>query len=171
MIEVAFLEGERTERVPASLLVDHPDATFLLDESSAADLTDVATPWINHEVVWNEQMIKRAVLWLVKETGKALLKLEDEDFRTRNLHSLLRHHGPAGNVAHRVFRWLMETIDYHPAGRERQRVICFSPHPDDDVISMGGTLIRMAEDGHEQRSPRSRRRRRRGGQKSSTNGA
>src|SRR5205085_10767447 len=64
-------------------------------------------------------------------------------------HQLLPHHGPAQKVAHRVFRWMMDTIEYHPAGRDPRRVICFSPHPDDDVISMGGTLIRLVEDKHE----------------------
>ena len=94
-------------------------------------------------------MIKRAVLWLCEKTGKALLKLDDDDFRNHGLHQLLRNHGPAERVAHRVFRWMMDTINYHPAGRQPQRVICFSPHPDDDVISMGGTLIRLVEDQHE----------------------
>ena len=143
------LEEEATDRVPASWLREHLDASCYVDTAAAGQLTGVATPWLRQSVEWDEATIKRAVLWLVEQTDKALLKLEDEDFRTRNLHSLLRHHGPAERVAHRVFRWLMETINYHPAGRESQRVICFSPHPDDDVISMGGTLIRMAQDGHE----------------------
>src|SRR6185503_16012811 len=77
------------------------------------------------------------------------LKLTDDDFLNHNLHQLLRHHGPAQKIAHRVFRWLMDTIEYHPAGKEKKRIICFSPHPDDDVISMGGSLIRLVEDGHE----------------------
>jgi len=77
------------------------------------------------------------------------LKLDDDDFRAHNLHQLLRHRGPAQALAHRVFRWMMDSIEYHPAGRDPQRAICFSPHPDDDVISMGGTLIRLVEDGHD----------------------
>jgi glucosamine-6-phosphate deaminase len=88
-------------------------------------------------------------LWLCEKAGKALLKLDNDDFRKHGLHQLLRNHGPAERVAHRVFRWMMDTINYHPAGRQPQRVICFSPHPDDDVISMGGTLIRLVEDQHE----------------------
>jgi glucosamine-6-phosphate deaminase len=100
-------------------------------------------------VAWTDALIKRAVLWLSEKTNKALLKLDDNGFREHNLHQLLRHHGPAQRVAHRVFRWMMDTIEYHPGGRERKRVICFSPHPDDDVISMGGTLIRLVEDQHE----------------------
>lgn len=143
------LEGEITDRVPASYLQEHHDTWVLLDTAAAGKLTAVATPWVLGNVEWSRQRIKQAVLWLTEQTGKALLKLDDNDFRQHNLHQLLRHHGPAQEIAHRVFSQLMQTIEYHPAGREPQRVICFSPHPDDDVISMGGTLIRLVEDGHE----------------------
>lgn len=142
-------EGPATARVPASLLQEHDDATVLLDAASAKDLTACSTPWVLGDITWTEALIKRSVLWLAEKSGKALLKLDDDDFLNHNLHSLLRHHGPAGALAHRVFLWMMNTIEYHPAGKERRRVICFSPHPDDDVISMGGTLIRLVEDGHE----------------------
>ncbi len=145
----AAAEGPITERVPASFLRDHTDVAFFLDPSAAAELTGVATPWVLGNVEWTEPMIKRAVLWLCQQTGKALLKLDGDDFRNHNLHQLLRHHGPAQRIAHRVFKWMMNTIEYHPAGRDRQRVLVFSPHPDDDVISMGGTMIRLIEDGHE----------------------
>ena len=122
---------------------------FLLDDPAARGLPGWATPWVLTEVVWTEEMIKRAVVWLCEQTGKALLKLDDEDFRNHNLHWLVRHHGPAPQLAHRMFKWMMNTINYHPAGQKKKRVICFSPHPDDDVISMGGTLIRLNDDGHE----------------------
>ncbi len=89
------------------------------------------------------------MLWLCGQTQKALLKLDGDDFRHHNLHQLLRDHGPSARLAHRVFRWMSETIEYHPGGRQPRRILCFSPHPDDDVISMGGTLIRLIEDGHE----------------------
>jgi glucosamine-6-phosphate deaminase len=143
------VEGEVTDRVPASFLSEHPNATALVDAAAASRLTGVATPWVLGNVEWTDALVKRAVLWLVEQTGTALLKLDDNDFRDHNLHRLLRHHGPAQKLAHRVFRWMMDTIDYHPAGQEPKRVICFSPHPDDDVISMGGTLIRLVEDGHQ----------------------
>jgi glucosamine-6-phosphate deaminase len=143
------LEGPETDRVPATLLRGHSDVTFMVDAAAASAMTGVATPWLLGNIEWNDQIIKRAVLWLCERTGKALLKLHDNDFREHNLHQLLRHHGPAQTLAHRVFRWMMDTIEYHPAGREPKKVICFSPHPDDDVISMGGTLIRLIEDGHE----------------------
>ncbi len=142
-------EGPSTPRVPACYLREHPDATLLVDSAAGSKLTATVTPWLLGNVDWTDALIKRAVLWLSEKTGKALLKLDDDDFRQHNLHQLLRHHGPAQSVAHRVFRWMMDTIEYHPAGRERKKIICFSPHPDDDVISMGGTLIRLVEDRHE----------------------
>ncbi len=137
------------EHLPASLLRHHSDAAFLLDEAAAAQLSAVATPWKLGPVSWTDPLVKRAVLWLCEQTGKALLKLDDDDFRAHGLHQLLREQGPASRLAHRVFRWMMDTIVYHPAGKEPQRVLVFSPHPDDDVISMGGTLIRLVQDGHE----------------------
>jgi glucosamine-6-phosphate deaminase len=142
-------EGPVSPRVPASYLQEHADATVLVDASAGNQLTSSQTPWALGSVEWTDALIKRAILWLCDQTGKALLKLTDEDFRNHNLHQLLRHHGPAPKVAHQVFQQLMGTIVYHPAGKERKRVICFSPHPDDDVISMGGTLIRLVDDGHE----------------------
>lgn len=142
-------EGPVSDRVPASYLQDHGDAAVLVDGAAGKELTGVRTPWLAGNVQWDDTLIKRAMLWLCDQTNKALLKLSDEDFRQHNLHQLLRHHGPAPALAHRVFRWMMDTIEYHPAGKQPIKCICFSPHPDDDVISMGGTLIRLVEDGHE----------------------
>lgn len=143
-------EGPVSPRVPASYLKEHADATFYLDPASAGELTAQKTPWMVGPVDWNKTMVKRAVLDLCRESEKALLKLDDNDYRAHNLHALLRRKGPAQKISHDVFKWMMDTIDYHPAGKEKsKRVICFSPHPDDDVISMGGTLIRLNEDQHE----------------------
>jgi glucosamine-6-phosphate deaminase len=148
-------EGSVTPRVPATYLLEHDDATVLVDAASGKDLTCRATPWFSGSVDWTPEAIKRAVLWLCERTNKALLKLDDDDFRNHNLHQLLRHHGPGHKLAQKVFDWMMGTITYHPAGLseanggETKRAICFSPHPDDDVISMGGTLIRLCEDKHE----------------------
>jgi glucosamine-6-phosphate deaminase len=142
-------EGPVSDRVPASLLRTHGDLTILVDGAAASKLTARATPWAVGRVAWDDHLIKRALIWLCGETGKALLKLEDRDFREHNLHELLRRQGPAERLTQRVFRSLMSTIEVHPAGCEPKRIICFSPHPDDDVISMGGTLIRLVEDGHE----------------------
>jgi len=143
------VEGPVSDRVPASYLQEHSDASVLMDGAAANELAGFATPWLLGDVSWDGPMIKRGVLWLAEQTGKALLKLDDNDFRNHNLHHLLRHHGPAPELAQRVFRWMMDTIEDHPAGSGPRRVICFSPHPDDDVISMGGTLIRLVDDGHE----------------------
>ena len=143
------VEEPISDRVPASFLQEHDDVSVLADTAAGSALTGVSTPWVLGKVTWDESTVKRAVLWLAEQTGKALLKLGDDDFRRHNLHHLLRHHGPAPKLAHRVFRLMMDTIEDHPAGKEADRVICFSPHPDDDVISMGGTLIRLVEDQHE----------------------
>lgn len=144
------VELPASNRVPASALQEHADSTVLVDSAAAGDLTGYATPWLLGNIEWDDALIKKAVLWLCEQTGKALLKLDDDDLRAHNLHQLLRHHGPAQKLAHRVFRWMMKTIEYHPAGKQPgKKCICFSPHPDDDVISMGGTLIRLVEDGHE----------------------
>ncbi len=142
-------EEPPTARVPASFLQEHSDATVLADVAAAGELICCKTPWKLGDAHWDNTLIKRATLWLCEQTGKSLLKLDDDDFRKHNLHHLLRHHGPAQKLAHKVFLLMMETIDYHPATKEKKRVICFSPHPDDDVISMGGTLIRLVEDQHE----------------------
>ncbi len=143
-------EGPATKRIPATLLKEHSDCVVLVDEAAAAHLTAKQTPWKCGAVNWTEDLIRRAVLWLCQQTNKALLKLDDDDFRGHGLHQLLRKHGPAQSIGHQVFRLMSQTINYHPAGKgETKRVICFSPHPDDDVISMGGTLIRLNDDGHE----------------------
>lgn len=151
----AVLEEAATERVPASLLQEHASAAVVVDGAAAQLLTARATPWLTGPQTWDNALIKRAVLWLCQAAGKACLKLADEDFLDHGLHQLLRELGPAERLARRVFDSMMATIEPHPAGvagasgTPRKRVICFSPHPDDDVISMGGTLIRLNEDGHE----------------------
>ncbi len=148
-IVVETLEKPVNDRVPASYLQEHGDVRVLLDAPASSLLKGASTPWLLGNVVWSDDLIKRATLWLCKQTGKALLKLDSDDFRAHDLHQLLRHHGPAEIIAQRVFRWMLDTIDYHPAGQQPKKTLCFSPHPDDDVISMGGTLIRLMEDKHE----------------------
>ena len=143
------LEKPITDRVPASYLQEHGDVRVLMDKPAASLLRGASTPWLLGDVTWSDELIKRAALWLCSQTGKALLKLDADDFRAHDLHQLLRHHGPAEAIAQKVFRLMLDTIDYHPAGTERKKAICFSPHPDDDVISMGGTLIRLIKDGHD----------------------
>ncbi|MBR5626761.1 MAG: glucosamine-6-phosphate deaminase, partial [Thermoguttaceae bacterium] len=143
------IEAPASDAVPASWLRNHQDISFILDSSAAAQLQDIAAPWTTHQVEWDNRMIKRAVLWLCKQTGKSLLKLTDKDFRAYGLHQLIRLHGPASQISNQVFHWMFDTIEYHPGGTVRKKILAFSPHPDDDVISMGGTMIRLVDDGHE----------------------
>jgi glucosamine-6-phosphate deaminase len=143
------VEGEITDAIAASFLQKHSDTTFILDQAAASQLTAVRRPWVLGTVSWTPALIRRAVIWLSLQVGKALLKLSDDDFREHELYELLREHGPAERLGRRVFDELMATLCTHPAGREPRPVLVFSPHPDDDVISMGGTIIRLVEQGHE----------------------
>jgi glucosamine-6-phosphate deaminase len=142
------VEEEATEAVTASFLQKHPDTTFILDQAAAGNLTPVRRPWVIGSVNWTPALIRRAVIWMSLEVGKGLLKLSDDDFREHELYELLREHGPAHRLGRRVFDEMMNTICTHPAGADPKTVIVFSPHPDDDVISMGGTIIRLVEQGH-----------------------
>jgi glucosamine-6-phosphate deaminase len=107
-------------------------------------------PWALGPVQWTPQLIKRAVIWLSLKVGKALLKLQDDDFREHELYELLREHGPAEKLGRRVFDEMMTTICTTPGASTESLapILVFSPHPDDDVISMGGTIIRLVEQGH-----------------------
>jgi len=142
------VEGEMTDAIAASFLQKHPDTTFILDGAAAGDLTAQRSPWIVGPVEWTPSLIRRAVIWLALKVGKALLKLSDDDFREHELYELLREHGPAESLGRRVFDDMMRTISTHPAGPEPSSILVFSPHPDDDVISMGGTLIRLVDQHH-----------------------
>src|SRR5208337_3390085 len=93
-------------------------------------------------------LIRRAVIALGQRVGKALLKLSDDDFREHELYELLREHGPGEALGRRVFQEMMGTISTNPAGADPRTVLVFSPHPDDDVISMGGTIIRLVGQRH-----------------------
>jgi glucosamine-6-phosphate deaminase len=141
-------EGPVTDAVAASFLQQHPDATFLLDRAAAGQLSALSQPWTVGPVDWTPALIRKAVIWLSLKVQKALLKLSDDDFREHELYEVLREHGPSGKLGRRVFDELSATICHHPGGPEPSTVLIFSPHPDDDVISMGGTLIRLVEQGH-----------------------
>jgi glucosamine-6-phosphate deaminase len=142
------VEGPVSDAVAASFLQQHNDATFLLDESAAGELAAFKAPWTIGPVAWTPQLIRKAVIWLSLEVKKGLLKLSDDDYRENELYELLREYGPASRLGRRVFDEMMATICTHPAGTTPQTVLIFSPHPDDDVISMGGTLIRLVQQGH-----------------------
>jgi len=142
------VEGPISDAIAASFLQQHPDTTFIVDEPAAGHLTAHRSPWKVGPVDWTPALIRRAVISLSRHAGKALLKLSDDDFREHELYELLREHGPGEELGRRVFQEMMETISTHPAGKEPRTVLVFSPHPDDDVISMGGTIIRLVGQGH-----------------------
>lgn len=145
------VEGEVTEQVTASFLQTHQNATFLLDEGAAGQLTATRFPWLVGRVQWNEESEKRAIVWLSQAVNKPILKLDADDFRENHMQDLLRERGPVDAVRQRVFDALLDGVTLRPGGDQPQTVICFSPHPDDDVISMGGTLINLADQGHDVR--------------------
>ncbi|RLS86557.1 MAG: glucosamine-6-phosphate deaminase [Planctomycetota bacterium] len=142
------LEGPVSENVTASFLQEHQDATYILDQAASKSLSAIDRPWAVGPVSWNDTLIRKAVIELSLKTGKGLLKLSDDDFREHELYELLREHGPASVLGLKVFKQLMDTICNEPAGNLKKTILVFSPHPDDDVISMGGTLIRLVEQGH-----------------------
>lgn len=143
------VEGEVTDEIPATFLQKHPHAVFVVDESAASKLTAGEMPWLVGRTEWTPQLEKRAVIWLSRKTGKPLLKLSVPDFMEHHLHDLLRVRGPIEAIRQRIFDGLLQGLCTRPAGDDRKTVLVFSPHPDDDVISMGGTLITLAEQGHD----------------------
>jgi len=142
------LEGTITDSVAASFLQQHPDANFLLDRAAAGELAAVGRPWVVGPVNWTPQLIRKAVIWLSLKVDKALLKLSDDDFREHELYELLREYGPANRLGRRVFDEMLAALCVQPGGPEPRTLLVFSPHPDDDVISMGGTLIHLVNQGH-----------------------
>ncbi|MDQ3277259.1 MAG: glucosamine-6-phosphate deaminase [Bacteroidota bacterium] len=157
------IEGPVTEFVPASYLQGHKNVLFILDETAAASLTRKKTPWLTDSVVWNQQLIKKAVTHLALTVGKPLLKLTNNDYNENGLSDLLALYGQAYDINIEVFNWLQHTITGWPGGKPnaddscrperaepaQKRVLIFSPHPDDDIISMGGTFQRLVDQGHE----------------------
>ncbi len=146
------VEGAVTDSIAASFLQQHPNAQVYLDSASAAALTRLATPWKLGHCAWNDDLVKKAVIGLSLLMNTCILKLTNEHYNEHGLQELLSGQGPAYEINRRVFRGLMDTITGWPGGKtDKKRVMIFSPHPDDDVISMGGTLIRLADQGHDVR--------------------
>lgn len=157
------VEGPATEFIPASYLQGHHNAEFILDESAAADLTRKKTPWLTDDVLWNNGMIKKAVMHLALTLDRPILKLTNNDYNQNGLSDLLALYGQAYDINIEVFNQLQRTITGWPGGKpnaddtfrperatpEKKRVLIFSPHPDDDIISMGGTFQRLVDQGHE----------------------
>lgn len=157
------VEEPMSDLVPTSYLQNHPNTTIILDHAASAELTRVKTPWLVGTCTWNDRMVRKAVVWLCGKTGKAILKLTDRDYLDNGMGDLLTEQGPSNKVNIKVFNDMQHTITGWPGGKPKaddstrperakpypKRVIVFSPHPDDDVISMGGTLARLVEQKHE----------------------
>ncbi len=143
------VEGVVDLEVAATFLQRHPNTTFYLDTAAAAELTRIATPWLVDEVEWTPDLAVRAVVWLSLATGKAILKLTQGDYAEHQLSSLVARHGSPGAVNGLVFNALGAKIRGRSKLPEGRRVLVFSPHPDDDVISMGGILHKLAQNGNE----------------------
>jgi glucosamine-6-phosphate deaminase len=142
------VEGEVDHEVAATFLQGHPNTTFYIDRAAAARLTEVATPWLVANVQWTPELAVRAVTWVSRETGKAILKLTQRDYAEHKLSSLVARYGSPGALNGEVFNALGAKIRGRSKLPKEQRVLCFSPHPDDDVISMGGILRKLVENGN-----------------------
>jgi glucosamine-6-phosphate deaminase len=157
------VEGSVTSDIPASYLQLHPNATFILDETAASMLTRIKTPWIVDTVKWDRNMIKKAVTHLSLTLHKPVLKLTSKDYNENGLSDLLSLYGQAYEINIEVFNYLQHTITGWPGGKPnaddthrperafpaKKKVLIFSPHPDDDIISMGGTFQRLHDQGHD----------------------
>ena len=137
------VEGEPNRGVTASYLQEHPNTTFYIDRAAAGELTREKMPWRVREVDWTDQKAKRAVLWLSKTQDRAIPRLEASDYYQNQLHSLVHRYDHVDDLAREVFEDLRQRITYREDLIADERVIVFSPHPDDDVISMGGMLDKL----------------------------
>ena len=156
------IEGAMNTSIPATFLQQHKQTEVILDTAAAAELTRIKTPWLAGPIKWNNFLIKKAVIWLSLKLAKPILKLTEEDYREFGMNDILVEIGTAYNVNIRVFNQIQHTITGWPGGKpnaddtyrpERKtpfpkKALIFSPHPDDDVISMGGTFIRLVDQGH-----------------------
>lgn len=157
------VEGPVTDQIPASLLQDHNDCQFVLDEVAAAELTRNKSPWLTGDCEWTPKMIRKAVVNMSLKTGKPVLSLTTSDYNDNGLSDLLVEKGDAYEINLQVYYMLRDSITGWPGGKpnavipahpERstpypKKCLIFSPHPDDDIISMGGTFMRLHDQGHE----------------------
>jgi glucosamine-6-phosphate deaminase len=157
------VEGNITETIPASILQQHADCSFVIDEIASKALTRINSPWLTGECIWTNAMVKRAVIDLSRKLKKSILSLTAHDYTENGLSDLLVEKGDAYEINLQVFYLLRDTITGWPGGKpnsvipahpERsaphpKRCLIFSPHPDDDIISMGGTFMRLHDQGHE----------------------
>lgn len=157
------VEDKVSDAVPSSYLQNHPNAKVVIDLGAAYELTRICHPWLVTSCDWDNQLIRRAIVWLCQLTGKPILKLTNKDYSEHGLGELLALYGSAYNVNIKIFNDIQHTITGWPGGKpnaddtnrpERatpypKKVIIFSPHPDDDVISMGGTFRRLCDQNHD----------------------
>ena len=156
-------EGDDTEDIPASLLQNHDDCSFVIDEVCAAELTRFKSPWLTGECEWSDMMMKRAVVNLALKLNKPVLSLTNIDYNDNGLSDLLVEKGDVYEINLQVFYLLRDSITGWPGGKPSEyrnnhperntpfpkKAVIFSPHPDDDIISMGGTFMRLHDQGHE----------------------
>jgi glucosamine-6-phosphate deaminase len=157
------VEGEISGEVPATYLQLSDNVEFVLDEDAASELTRFNTPWLVKDCVWDNTLKKKAVIWLSAKVNKPILKLVEEDYNNNGMAQLAVEQGPVYQVNIDIFNQVQHTITGWPGGKPdaddsqrperalpaKKRSIIFSPHPDDDVISMGGTFIRLVDQGHD----------------------
>ena len=157
------IEGDVTEQIPATVLQNHDDCTFVIDELASSELTRNKAPWLTGSNEWTPNMIKSAVISLALKLGKTVLSLTADDYKENSLSDLLVLKESVYDINLQVFYMLRDTITGWPGGKpnavipahpERsaphpKKVLIFSPHPDDDIISMGGTFMRLQEQGHD----------------------
>jgi glucosamine-6-phosphate deaminase len=157
------IEGDISAQVPATYLQSHSNTTFVLDKEASSQLTRIKTPWLVSTCIWQEELKSKAIVWLCEKTQKPVLKLNDKDYNDNGMSGLLAEEGIAYDLNIKMFNKLQHTITGWPGGKPnaddinrperawpaKKKVIIFSPHPDDDVISMGGTFDRLVEQGHE----------------------
>ncbi len=157
------IEGDITPEVPATYLQQHNNTTFVIDREASAELTRVKTPWLVTSCIWTDELKLKAVVWLSELLSKSILKLTDKDYNDNGMSGLLTEEGTAYDLNIKMFNKLQHSITGWPGGKPnaedsnrpersvpaRKKVIIFSPHPDDDVISMGGTFDRLVEQGHD----------------------
>ncbi|CAM3845736.1 MULTISPECIES: glucosamine-6-phosphate deaminase [Flavobacterium] len=157
------IQGEISSDIPATFLQNHNNTTFILDVFAASQLTRFKTPWLVGECKWTQELKRKAIVWLCQQTNQSILKLTDRDYNNHGMSDLLALEGSAYDLNINMFNVLQHTITGWPGGKpntddtnrperalpDKKRVIIFSPHPDDDVISMGGTFYKLIKQGHD----------------------
>ena len=143
------VEEEPNAQVSATFLQLHNNATFYVDRAAASELTREKTPWLVKRVDWTPEAAKRAIIWLSRKTQKAILRLDASDFHQHHLHDLVYASGGVDDLCQRVFEDLRQRVVYRDRLPRNEKVVVFSPHPDDDVISMGGMLHALVRNGND----------------------